>query len=145
MTDMPFETEVPVRYSDRDTLGHVNNAIFATFLEEARIDFVQEVLEDSIEQRSMVIVNMEVDFRAPVTGWNVTVGLDVTEVGESSFTIEYEIESDGELAATASTVQVAVDPASGETRPVPEKWREGFDEIESWSGGGGESGSETDD
>lgn len=131
MTDMPFETEVPVRYSDRDTLGHVNNAVFATFLEEARIAFVREVLEDSIEQRSMVIVNLEIGFRSPITGWTVTVGLDVTDVGDSSFTIDYEIESEGDLVATASTVQVAVDPNSGDTRPVPPEWREGFEGIDS--------------
>ncbi|MFB6132722.1 MAG: acyl-CoA thioesterase [Halanaeroarchaeum sp.] len=133
MTDMPYETEVAVRYSDRDTLGHVNNAVFATFLEEARIAFVREILEDSIERRSMVIASLEIGFRAPVTGWTVTVGLDVTDVGESSFTIDYEIESDGEVVATASTVQVAVDPDSGETRPVPTGWREGFERMDGGS------------
>jgi len=39
-----FQTEIPVRYSDIDSYGHVNNATYATYLEEARIDYLEAVL-----------------------------------------------------------------------------------------------------
>lgn len=128
MTDLPYETTVAVRYSDHDTLGHVNNAVYATYLEEGRITYFEDVLDEALTDRSMVIANLEMDFRAPVTGRSVTVGLDVVDVGERSFTIDYVVESDGDVAAEATTVQVAVDRETAESIRVPDEWREAFGE-----------------
>ncbi|UWG48246.1 Acyl-CoA thioesterase FadM [Halanaeroarchaeum sp. HSR-CO] len=126
MTDMPYEATVPVRYSDHDTLGHVNNAAYATFLEEARFSYFLDVLEEPLTDMSMVVAHMELDFHAPVTSRTVDIGVAVTDVGERSFTIEYAVESDGEVAVTASTVQVPIDQETGEAVPVPEQWRAAF-------------------
>lgn len=128
MTDMPFETEVTIRYSDHDTLGHVNNAAYATFLEEGRYSYFLEVLDEPLTDISMVVASMEMDFHAPVTGRTVTVGLDVPEIGDRSFTVEYDLETAGEIAVTASTVQVPVDPETGTAVPLPDDWRSAFEE-----------------
>ncbi|MGM0397632.1 MAG: acyl-CoA thioesterase [Halobacteriota archaeon] len=126
MTDMPYEAEVTVRYSDHDTLGHVNNAAYATFLEEARFSYFLDVLEEPLTDMSMVVAHMELDFHAPVTSRTVDIGVAVTDVGERSFTVEYAVESDGAVAVTASTVQVPIDKETGEAVPVPEEWRTAF-------------------
>ncbi|MFW6003841.1 MAG: acyl-CoA thioesterase [Halanaeroarchaeum sp.] len=126
MTDLPYEAEITVRYSDHDTLGHVNNAAYATFLEEARFSYFLEVLEEPLTDISMVVAHMELDFHAPVTSRTVDVGVAVTDIGERSFTVEYEVEAEGTVAVTASTVQVPIDPDTEEAVPVPEAWRAAF-------------------
>ncbi len=130
-----FETEVPVRYTDVDTYGHVNNATYATYLEEARIDYLEAVLGD--EARSLaadsaegdgvgiVVASLELDYRHSVgLVETVTVGVRVPRLGESSFPIEYEVRSDGEVAATGETTMVAYDRAANASRPLPDAWRE---------------------
>ncbi|MFB6093409.1 MAG: acyl-CoA thioesterase [Halanaeroarchaeum sp.] len=124
MTDLPFETTVPVRYADHDTLGRVNNAVFASYLEEARVAFLRDVLEDVVGDPSFVIANLEIDFLAPVTSGSVDVGLGVAEVSERSFSLEYEVAADGDVVAVGSTVQVHVDPETREASALPEDWRD---------------------
>ena len=130
--DLRFETELPIRYRDLDTLEHVNNAIYGTFLEEARFRYFERVLDVSIDDRGIVLANLNVDFRRPITlpDGTVRIACGVTEIGGSSFRIGYRVYSGGddEPAATAETVLVAVD--GQETRPVPQTWRERFTEFE---------------
>lgn len=141
--DFEFETTVPVRYTDVDTYGHVNNATYVTYLEEARIDYLEAVLGD--EARSLtaesegdvgiVVANLELQYRHSVgLVDSVVVDVRVPRLGDSSFPIEYEIRSDGDIAAEGTTTMVAYDRAEGASRPIPDDWREritsfeGFDE-----------------
>ena len=130
-----FETTVPVRYTDVDTYGHVNNATYATYLEEARIDYLEEVLGD--EARSLaaesadgngvgiVVANLELQYRHSVgLVDSVTVGVRVPRLGDSSFPIEYEVRSDGDVAAEGTTTMVAYDREEATSRPIPDSWRE---------------------
>lgn len=130
--DFRFETELPIRYRDLDTLKHVNNAIYGTYLEEARFRYFERVLGVSIDDRSIVLANLNVDFRRPITlpDGAVRIACGVTEIGESSFRIGYRVYpgGDDEPAATAETVLVAVD--GDDTRAVPQAWRERFAEFE---------------
>lgn len=134
-----FVTTVPVRYTDVDTYGHVNNATYATYLEEARIDYLQEVLGDearSITAESdgdvgMVVANLELQYRHSVgLVDSVEVGVRVPRLGDSSFPMEYEIRSDGDVAAEGATTMVAFDRAEGASRALPETWRERFEAFE---------------
>ena len=127
MTDLQYETDIPVRYADQDTLGHVNNAVYATYLEEARISYFREVLGETLTDRSMVVANLEIDFLAPVTSERVVVGVEVADVGARSFTLEYSIEAEDTIAATATTVQVHIDPETGDPKSVPDDWRTAFE------------------
>lgn len=130
MTDFAFETEIPVRYRDLDTYGHVNNANFATFLEEARIDYFEEVLDLDQQARGMVLVSLSIEFQAPIELKPVTVGLAITHIGETSFAFEYELETDGRTVATAKSVQVAYDVSRGEKMAFPEEWRDRVTDFE---------------
>lgn len=127
MTGMPFETDVSVRYSDLDTLGHVNNASYATYLEEARLAYFEEAVDDSMDGKAMVVANMDLDFHAPIEERSVTVGVGIRDVGDRSFAFEYELVSGGETVLTGTTVQVRVDPETGDSLPVPNEWREAFE------------------
>lgn len=136
-----FETTVPVRYSDVDTYGHVNNATYATYLEEARIDYLEAVLGD--EARSLaaqsadedgvgiVVASLDLQYRHSVgLVDSVTVGVRVPRLGDSSFPMEYEIRSDGDVAAEGTTTMVAFDRAEGASRPIPDTWRDRFSSFE---------------
>jgi acyl-CoA thioester hydrolase len=130
MDDESYAVEVDVRYQDVDALGHVNNAIYATYLEEARVKYMQDVLGDvDIEA---VIANLEIDFLRPVTmdDDHVTVRTAVADLGTKSVTFEYEVYAGDELAATASTVQVAYDRASKEAVELPDRYHERVREFE---------------
>lgn len=128
MTDFIYESELKVRFRDLDPLGHVNNAVYASYCEQARIEFLREVFE--MEEMNIVLANIEIDYRRPIEGLGeLTVGLDVTEVGNSSFEMSYELRFDGEVVATASTVLVVVDPETSKPARVPEEWRETVEEL----------------
>jgi acyl-CoA thioester hydrolase len=127
-----FDLELPVRYRDVDTLAHVNNAVYATYLEQARVRYVDHVLGSGFQDGGMVLADVEIDFRRPVTfeAGSVRVECGVVDVGESSFRMGYRVHAGGEAppAATAESVQVAWDGDSA--RPVPEPWRAAFRAFE---------------
>ena len=132
MESFRFDVELPVRYRDLDTLGHVNNAVYGTYLEQARVRYFDRVLDVPFEGREMVLAHLDVDFRRPVTmdDGPVRVGCGVTDIGESSIHMAYRVDAGEEEApaATAESVQVAWDGES--SRDVPESWRERFREFE---------------
>lgn len=130
MTDFAFETTIPVRYRDLDTYGHVNNANYATYLEEARIDYIESVLGLEQESRGMLVATLSIDFRAPIDADEVVVGAAITRIGETSFEFEYELVADGRTVATAESVQVAYDPQMETKIPFPTEWREIVEEFE---------------
>ncbi|ERH09709.1 MAG: putative thioesterase [halophilic archaeon J07HX64] len=124
MTAHETEVELPVRYRDIDTLGHVNNAVYVTYLEQARVEYIREVLGTTPDDPGFVVAHISVDYeRAIGLGETVVVALGVTGIGQSSVTMEYEIRTDGALAATAETTIVALGE-TGDPTPIPEGWRE---------------------
>lgn len=132
MDDFEYATEIEVRYRDLDTMGHVNNAVYATFLEQARMDYFRDVVGAELEDVGGVIAHLEIDYRRAVTlDDDVTVAVRVPELGESSIPMEYEIRANGEVAATAEVVQVAVDSETRESRSLPDIWR---DRISTYEG-----------
>ena len=132
MTDLAYETRLDVRFRDHDALGHVNNAVYATYCEEARVRYYRDVLDRSVVSGvSTVLAHFEIDYaRAVAEVPSVTVAAGVTDVGESSFDMAYEVRVDGEAAATAEATQVVYDADADESRPVPDEWRERFAEFE---------------
>lgn len=124
---MPFETTVPVRYNDIDAMGHVNNAVYATYFEQARMDYFHELLEADLSKEGAVLATIAIDYERPIEldEGPVTVTIDVPKVGTSSLPMTYELfTADGELAATGETVQVAFDRDANEPYPLPDEWRE---------------------
>ena len=131
MPEFAYETQLDVRFRDHDTLGHVNNAVYATYCEEARVRYYRDVLDVSVSDVSTVLAHFEVDYVRAIEGVSsVTVAVRVTDVGTSSFDMAYEVRVDGDVAATAEATQVVYDADADETRPVPDEWRERFAEFE---------------
>lgn len=123
--DDPFTADVPVRYRDLDPLNHVNHAVFASYLEAARVAFFDEVLEVAAEDTSFVIANLQIDYERPiVAGDEPTVALWIDDLGTSSCTMAYEIRVDDDVAATAETTLVHVDSKSKRPSALPGAFRE---------------------
>ncbi|MBX0322093.1 acyl-CoA thioesterase [Halomicroarcula sp. F13] len=134
-----FTTDVSIRYDDLDTYGHVNNVRYGTYFEEARIDYLAEVvgqgdreyLAATGEGTGIVIANLEIDFERPIrSADSVTVGVRVPNLGTKSFPFEYEVRDDGAVVATGESTQVTYDRDAEAPRPIPEDWQEAIAEFE---------------
>ena len=126
-----FSSEVQVRFRDIDAMGHVNNAVYATYVEQARTEYFHRVLDTGLDAVSTVLASLELSYEQPILlDQSVTVTINVPELGRSSLPMEYEILADGERAATAKSVQVFLNSETGEPYPIPERFRERITEFE---------------
>jgi acyl-CoA thioester hydrolase len=115
------QTRIRVRWNDLDAFGHVNNAVFLTYLEEGRDRVVESVLTDTIND--FVLAHIGVDYRHELGAADeeVTVDCAIVGYGRSSVrTHERILMQDGTLAAEAESVLVAIDTRSRESRPLTE-------------------------
>ena len=92
-----------------DAYGHVNNAIFLRYLEEARIDFLS--LRGKESKQGSVVARHEIDYKRQLVHRHhpVDIELWVTEIRAASFTISYEVKDDDLVYVRASTVVVPFD------------------------------------
>ena len=123
---MPFSVEVPVtvRWRDFDALGHVNNAVFLTFLETGRDRFFHSLVGDTF--LDLVLVRLEIDFKAeiPMGTEEVLVTCRATGIGRTSMRTEEQIRlPGGALAAQSATVIVARDATTRTSRPWTDEER----------------------
>jgi acyl-CoA thioester hydrolase len=122
-----YEHEVEVRFRDCDPLGHVNNAVYLTYLEAARFAWWRSVFGASgLKDHGFIVARVEIDYRKPaLPGDRLTVRLRVEAMGRSSFTVAYELLSTRtrELVAEARSVQVAYDYAEACSVPMSDELR----------------------
>ena len=131
MDGFPFVFREDVRFRDLDGMGHVNNAVFHTYMESARIAYLEAQGAGSNPQAGLILARMEVDFRSPISlGERVQVGVRPSRVGTKSFELEYEVRANGRLAAEARSVLVGYDYTRGESVEIPAEWREWLESSE---------------
>ena len=125
MEGFPFVHEEVARFSDLDGFGHVNNAVFSTYLEQARLAwFGHYDGEEPMPLRDVILARTEIDFRSPlVFGETVAIGVRPSRLGTKSFELEYELRAGGRLVAEARSVLVGYDYDVGRSAEVPERWR----------------------
>jgi len=123
------EKQVEIRWRDLDAYRHVNNAVYATYLEECRDELAESLLAGVGDPWDYVLARVAIDYRRELTGADdaVVVRCAVEKIGNSSVVLREEIRTiGGELAAEAEAVLVARDPATGRSRPLTEAEREAF-------------------
>lgn len=119
-----FSTTIRVRWSDCDAFGHVNNAAYLSFFEEARIDYWKAVVPD-VPFTGMAIVHAEVDFRGQAYPGDVlTIRAAVTELRRTSFWAAYEVRRGDLVVATGRSAQVFFDYQAQKPTPIPGAFRE---------------------
>ncbi|MFB6251185.1 MAG: acyl-CoA thioesterase [Halobellus sp.] len=124
----PYVTNHSVRFRDLDAVGHVNNVVYATYCEQCRVQYLETEFDEQAVDISVVVAHLELDYRKPIDGMGtVSVAMEPTGVGDSSFELQYELSVEDEVVATGSSVQVVVDPDTGESRPLPDRWRDALE------------------
>ena len=115
---MKYTNKQYVRWDDLDAMGHVNNAKYLTFAQEARFAMLGIF--------NMVVARAEADYKAPIHEGNIfiDVAIWVESIGTSSFVLIYEISKDGLLYARVKTVQVAVTDDTKSSRPLTDIQRD---------------------
>jgi acyl-CoA thioester hydrolase len=129
---MTHEKRVEIRWSDVDAYMHVNNAVYATYLEECRDEWVERALGAAGDSRDLVLARVAIDFRRELRleDEEVVVSCALTRIGNSSLALHEEIRTrDGELAAEADAVLVARDREGGRSRPLNEAERAAFERV----------------
>ena len=125
MEGFPFVHSEVVRFSDLDAFGHVNNAIFSVYVEQARLAwFGRPAAGEPMALRDVILARTEIDFRSPVVfGETVDVGVRPKRVGTKSFEFEFELRVGDRLVAVAKSVLVGYDYDSRQSIEVPDRWR----------------------
>jgi acyl-CoA thioester hydrolase len=115
-----------VRFRDLDPMGHVNNAVFLTYIEQARVTYLSEVgAATGLQDMNIIVARVEIDFKAPVRlGQEVEISVHATRFGTKSFDLDYVLRVDGDVVAEAKSVQVAYDYGRREPVELPAEWRE---------------------
>jgi acyl-CoA thioester hydrolase len=114
VSEFPFRWRERVRFSDCDPMGHVNNAVYSTYLEQARIGVLGGL-------SAFILARVEIDFRAELrAGEEVEVRSRCGRIGTKSFDLEHELHVDGRLVAEARSVLVAYDYETGRSVEVPD-------------------------
>jgi len=118
-----------VRWDDLDAMGHVNNAKYLTFAQEARFLWATEEFSGVIKETSligMVVARAEIDFVSPIYegGKFVDVEITVGKIGNSSFDMLFTISDNGTVLAKVKTVQVTVSVETMKSRPLSDNERE---------------------
>ena len=136
MSAFRFYHPIEVRYGDLDPQGHLNNAKYLTYMEQARIAYVRHLglwQGGSFLDVGIILAEARVTFKAPILwGQPIQVGVRTQRLGNKSFDVLYTIE-DGQTGhehASGSTVQVAYDYRTTQTISLPNDWREIITQFE---------------
>ncbi|MDR0285812.1 MAG: thioesterase family protein [Propionibacteriaceae bacterium] len=117
-----MRVEVPLRWADLDAQGHVNNARYVDYLQDARADFLYELGLADLLREGFAVVSNQIEYRAPVCFSPEPLAADITVAGlePSTVTLAYELYQFERLVAVARTTLSAYDIAARTRRPLPE-------------------------
>jgi len=127
---MIYTNQQFVRWDDIDAFGHVNNAKYLTYIQEARFQWAYYQYAAKGQEATlieMVVARNEVDYLVPIYegGRFYDVNLWVESIGTSSFVVGYEmVGTDGVIHAKMKSVQVVVSMETKKSRPISERERE---------------------
>lgn len=140
MEKFTYTHPITIRYGDLDPQGHVNNAVYLTYLETARLGYYKATgiwQQGSGALTGMVVAHIDIDYLAPVTlGQALSVGIRLARIGNKSLTLAFQMEdpSDGTVIARGQSVMVAYDNQAQKSRPFPPEWRKKIHNYEKENG-----------
>lgn len=121
-----FELAIATRWPDFDALGHLNQAVYHVYLDEARDHALRQTVGD-FSAWPNVVVHTSIDYRREIALGvrEIIVSTKIAEVGRSSARFEQTVSTaDGEIAAEAEAVLVAWDPEARRSREITQAERE---------------------
>ncbi len=132
-------TKMKVRFGDCDMFGHLNNAKYITYLEQARVDYFRDFPGINFQapqekvNHSMILAEVTCSYKSPAfMDETLLVKVRTSELKRSSFIMEYEVveETTQRLVATGRTVGVMYDYKAKKSVEIPQEFRKKFEEIE---------------
>jgi acyl-CoA thioester hydrolase len=137
LSNFHFYHPIEVRYGDLDPQGHLNNAKFVTFFEQARIQYIRHLglfkEGQSFMDIGVILADVHIAYKKPVEwGTPVKVGVRTLKIGNKSMTVEQNVvhAETEEVFATGEVVMVTYDYREGKSIPVPQEWREAATRFE---------------
>ena len=129
LTDYKFKTPVAVRFSDIDAVGHVNNAIYLTYFEEARLAYWRDAINWDLREHGVIVGRSEVNYLKPITLLDeIACYVRTTRIGNSSFDVMHVLvkitPSGEEICTTGKTVCISYDYNANKSVSIPAKERE---------------------
>jgi len=130
-TKNKHRSAIQIRFSDIDAMGHVNNAVYLSYFEQARMSFFEHRVKGEWDWKKdgIILARNEVDYRLPLLLKDIAyIDTWIEKMGTKSMDIAYNIyKQEGEqeqLCASGASVIVAFDFTTGRTTAIPEIWRE---------------------
>jgi acyl-CoA thioester hydrolase len=127
-----FTTEIQMRFRDLDAMGHVNNAVYLSYCELARTQFyLKHSFKRSLHDIDFILAHVDMDYlSAAEWGDLVEVSVWPSKIGESSFTLSYELrdKKSNRLLAKSASVLVSYDYDKKQTKPIPSEFRKMLEE-----------------
>jgi acyl-CoA thioester hydrolase len=128
LTDYKYKTPIAIRFSDIDAVGHVNNAVYLTYFEEARLKYWREIIKWNITEYGVIVGRSEVNYLKPIMLHDeVFCYVRTTRIGNSSFDIMHVLvkktEHGEEICTTGKTVCISYDYNLCKSIPIPSKQR----------------------
>ncbi|MCQ3935898.1 MAG: acyl-CoA thioesterase [Chloroflexi bacterium] len=138
MTNYNFFHPTEIRYGDLDPQGHVNNAKYLTYFEQARIYYFMQLglfsKDQSFMEIGVIIADIHITYHATTHyGDPIKVGVKTTKIGNKSLTVEQCVmhAETGKVMASGTVVLVTFDYEGLKTIPVPDEWKKKLSEFES--------------
>jgi acyl-CoA thioester hydrolase len=124
--DFRHRTRVEVRFRDIDAFGHVNNAVVSSYVEQARVRYLVDVLNvDPVGRMPLILATIKIDYLSPIFFRDaVEVGSRVDWVGSTSIAMSHQMKAaEGRELARSASVLVTYDYEQARSMPVPDDWR----------------------
>lgn len=128
LTDFKYKTGIEIRFADFDMMGHVNNAVYFTYMEIARTKYWSQAIMWDWEKTGVVIAQASLDYIIPIfLKDQISIYIRTSRIGNSSFDLEYllvkHIHGKEEICARGTSVCVAFDYITKAPTPIPETER----------------------
>jgi acyl-CoA thioester hydrolase len=126
--DFRHRTRVEVRFRDIDAFGHVNNAVVSSYVEQARVRYLVDVLDvDPVGRMPLILANIRIDYLSPIFFNDpVEIGSRVDWVGNTSIAMSHQLKAAERELARSTSVLVAYDYDQARPMRVPDGWRTAF-------------------
>ena len=135
ITDYKYKTPIAIRFSYIDNVGHVNNAIYLTYFEVARLNYWREIINWNLRENGIILGRSEVNYLKPITLEDqINCYVRTTRIGNSSFDVMHvlvKVTPHGEeICTTGKTVCISYDYTANKSVPIPENERQRMIEFD---------------
>lgn len=129
LSDYKYKTPIAIRFSDIDAVGHVNNAIYLTYFEVARINYWKEAIHWNLRENGVIVARNEINYLKQITLEDeIACYVRITRIGNSSFDIMQVLvkaTAEGEeICTVGKTVCISYDYSANKSVPIPAKERQ---------------------